>query len=50
MTSDEWGELASENTSENRRDELLEKTAMETEHPDGYVGPCACQLCMSYGE
>jgi hypothetical protein len=30
--------------------EAIKATTGITEHPDNYEGPCACDLCLSYGE
>lgn len=30
------------------RQALLEMTGLMDEHPEGYEGPCLCQLCCSY--
>jgi hypothetical protein len=32
------------------RDQLLEMTRSLDEHPEDYDGPCACQLCRTYGK
>jgi hypothetical protein len=31
------------------RQALLEMTRLLDEHPEGYEGPCLCNLCRSYG-
>lgn len=30
--------------------QAIAETTGVPEHPEGYDGPCACDLCMSYGE
>ena len=40
---DEIKELKAENK------QLLELSENLNEHPEGYNGPCLCQLCKSYG-
>jgi hypothetical protein len=32
------------------REMLLEMTSQLDEHPEGYEGPCLCELCCSYGD
>lgn len=32
------------------RDLLLDMTRSLDEHPEGYEGPCMCQVCQSYGD
>jgi len=56
MEQAEWDELDllgedAKNYEENnpRLIELLKKTQEEKEHPEGYDGPCGCQMCMEYG-
>lgn len=34
----------------NDRNDLLELSRLIKEHPEGYDGPCLCQMCCSYGD
>jgi len=53
MTPEEWDELdrlfAGPVNSQNepRIHELLEMTAQEDKHPDGFDGPCMCKACLN---
>lgn len=49
MTKEEWKELASDNISEKRYNELIKKTHSEEEHPEWFEDHwCECLLCRSY--
>ncbi len=49
MTRAEWKELETLDREKHKRwyQYLLEQTEKEDEHPEGYNGPCLCQVCMS---
>ena len=44
---DKLQEQIKELKAENKQ--LLELSENLNEHPEGYNGPCLCQLCKSYG-
>ena len=60
MTSEQWEDLAYLSMLEcqnmlspigkDNHETLLTLTEEESEHPEDYDGPCACQLCCSYGD
>ena len=54
ITLDKLDEIIEQQTErikelEAENKQLLELSENLNEHPEGYNGPCLCQLCKSYG-